>query len=35
MNPHATRREIDRAARRVRIEVFGAGDITASPSSAE
>jgi outer membrane protein OmpA-like peptidoglycan-associated protein len=35
MNPHATRREIDRAARRVRIEVFGAGDITASPSTAE
>ncbi len=35
MNPHATRREIDRAARRVRIEVFGAGNITSSPSSAE
>jgi outer membrane protein OmpA-like peptidoglycan-associated protein len=36
LNPHATQREIDRATRRVRIQVFGAGDITkASPTGAE
>jgi OOP family OmpA-OmpF porin len=36
MNPPATQREIDRAARRVRIQVFGAGNITKTgPSSAE
>ena len=36
MNPHATQREIDRAARRVRIQVYGAGDITKTgPTTAE
>jgi outer membrane protein OmpA-like peptidoglycan-associated protein len=36
MNPHATRREINRAARRVRIQVFGAGDITqVNPNTGE
>jgi outer membrane protein OmpA-like peptidoglycan-associated protein len=35
LNPNATTRELHRAARRVRINVFGAGDITAPTSGGQ